>query len=418
MERVSPEQLAEWATDARRRWNVPGIAVAVLAEGAVAAAAAGVCDLDADEPVSTDTVFRIASISKPFTATLAMTLVQEGLLALDQPPPGLRVGATMRQLLSHQGGLACEWPEPVDAYGDGEDALVRLAEGDPELLPLGPGELFSYCNVGFWLVGAAIARASATTFEEALRARVLAPLRLDSTSFEPEHAARGHSQVEPGSAEHRPVDDRYPRVRRPSGGLWSSVSDLLGFATHHLGGPGPLTDRSLAEMQTPQVATGSEAYGLGWMLHESNGRQVVEHTGSAAGYQSLLRLVPSESVAFAGLTNSSRGGAALRDVLERLGLDREEAPDFPLPADALAAFAGRYEGQGTTLEFAPEDGGLGVTMTATDPFTGAAEVYPIVHARPIGPREFEIVDGEWRGDRFDFPRDGLVNMGTLAIRAE
>ena len=416
MERVSAQQLQQWVAEARRRWNVPGIAVSVLRGGEPVGVADGVGSLDGGEAVSPETVFRTASISKPFTATLAMTLVQDGLFGLDEPPPGSPVDATVRQLLSHQGGLACEWPEPIDRFGEEDDALLQLLDGEPERLPVGPGELYSYSNVGFWIVGAAIARVCEMSFEEAMRTRVLEPLSLRETSFEPRAAARGHNQLEPGADEHRAVEDKYPCVRRPSGGLWSSVGDLLRFAEHHLGGPGPLSEDSRAEMQTSQVETGSESYGLGWDLYESRGRRIVEHPGSAAGFQSLLRLVPSEGVAFAGLTNSSRGLAALRDVLENLGLDREEAPDVTLSADELASFAGRYQGQGVELTFSPDDGGLRVELTLLDPFTGEADEYPSAHARPIGVREFEIVDDEWRGDRFDFPRDGFVNMETLATR--
>jgi CubicO group peptidase (beta-lactamase class C family) len=416
MERVSAQQLEQWVAEARQRWNVPGIAAGVLRAREAVAVADGVGSLDSGEAVSPETVFRIASISKPFTATLAMTLVQDGLLGLDEPPPGSVVDATVRQLLSHQGGLACEWPEPMDRFGEEDDALLQLLDGEPELLPVGPGELYSYSNVGFWLVGAAIARVCGMSFEEAMRTRVLEPLSLRETSFEPRAAARGHNQLEPGADEHRAIEDKYPRVRRPSGGLWSSVGDLLRFAEHHLGGPGPLSEDSRAEMQTSQIETGSESYGLGWDLYESRGRRIVEHPGSVAGFQSLLLLVPAEGVAFAGLTNSSRGMAALRDVLEKLGLDREEAPDVTLSADELASFAGRYQGQGMELCFSPDDGGLRVELTLLDPFTGEADEYPSVHARPIGVREFEIVDEEWRGDRFDFPRDGFVNMVTLATR--
>ena len=416
MERVSAQQLEQWVAEARQRWNVPGIAVGVLRGNEAVVVADGVGSLDGDEAVFPETVFRIASISKSFTATLAMTLVQDGLLGLDEPPPGSLVDATVRQLLSHQGGLACEWPEPMDRFGEEDDALLQLLDGEPELLPVGPGELYSYSNVGFWLVGAAIARVCGMSFEEAMCTRVLEPLSLRETSFEPRAAASGHNQVEPGAEEHRAVEDKYPRVRRPSGGLWSSVADLLRSAEHHLGGPGPLSEDSRAEMQTSQIETGSESYGLGWDLNESRGRRIVEHSGSVAGFQSLLRLVPAEGVAFAGLTNSSRGMAALRDVLEKLGLDREEAPDVTLSADELASFAGRYQGQGMELCFSPDDGGLRVELTLLDPFTGEADEYPSVHARPIGVREFEIVDEEWRGDRFDFPRDGFVNMVTLATR--
>jgi len=416
MEPVSAQQLEQWVAEARQRWNVPGIAVGVLGAGEPVAVGDGVASLDGEEPIAPETVFRIASISKPFTATLAMTLVQDGLLVLDEPPPGARVDATLRQLLSHQGGLACEWPEPIDRFGENDDALLEVLDGQPERLPVGPGELYSYSNVGYWLVGAAIARVCGTSFEEAVHARVLEPLALHATSYEPKGAAHGHNQVEPGADEHRALEDMYPRVRRPSGGLWSSVADLLRFAEHHLGGPGPLSEDSRAEMQTSQIEMGSESYGLGWDLYESRGRRIVEHPGSVAGFQSLLRLVPAEGVAFAGLTNSSRGLAALRDVLEKLRLDREEAHDVTLSAGELASFAGHYQGQGMEVSFSPDDGGLRVELTLLDAFTGEADEYPSVHARPIGPREFEIVDGEWRGDRFDFPRDGFVNMVTLATR--
>src|SRR5919201_6940581 len=317
MERVSGDLLAEWTAEARERWHVPGMATGLLQDGETVFAADGVLELGGDEPVSPGTHFRIASVTKPFVCTLAMTLVQDGLLSLDEPPPGAWTEATVRQLLSHQGGLAIEWPGDVDDAVD-DAALLRLAEREPELLPVGPGELFSYCNTGYWFVGAAIARLTGGTFEEAMGQRVLEPLGLRATSFEAGPAATGHDQVAPGADEHRISEGPYPRVRRPSGGLWSTVGDLLRFGAHHLGGPGPLTADSIAEMQRQLISVPGGAYGLGWFLF----RGAVEHPGSAAGFQSLLLLVPDERVAFAALANSSRGQGAIRDVRERLGLGR------------------------------------------------------------------------------------------------
>ncbi len=418
MERFSAEDLSQWVARARERWSVPALTVGVLNGEEAVVAADGVLELGSPEPARPDSVFRTASITKPFVGTLALALVQDGLLELDEPPPGTKVDATVRQLLSHQGGLASEWPGPLDSLGDDDESLLRLSQGEPERLPVGPGELFSYGNVGFWLVGAAIAQACGTTFEDAMRARVVEPLGLDATTFDGVGVARGHNQVAPGADEHVPVDDNYPRVRRPSGGLWSSVDDLLRFADHHLGGPGPLTPESIAEMQRPLVAGPGFEYGLGWFITDIRGRVSVEHSGSAAGYQSLLVLVPSEGAAFAALANSSRGGAAIRDVLERLGLAPDDPPDVSLSPDQLAAFAGRYEGQGVEIELVPADGRLRVAMTELDPFSGERQVYPGVTARPIGEREFEIVDGEWRGERFGFPRDDIVTMGSIAVRVE
>src|SRR5215475_2753664 len=217
-----------------------------MRDGEIVMAADGQQELGRPDPVTPETVFRIASITKPFTATLAMTLVQEGLLALDEPPAGTHIEATVRQLLSHQGGLAAEWPEPLD-----DSELLELTEGDPEYLPVAAGELFSYCNSAFWFVAAGIARTLGTSFEDAMRTRVIEPLGLASTGFEADDPARGHEQVEPGADEHAPAETWYPPGRTASGGLWSSVPDLLRFAEHHLGAPGPLTAASVAEMQRP-----------------------------------------------------------------------------------------------------------------------------------------------------------------------
>jgi CubicO group peptidase (beta-lactamase class C family) len=405
MEPVSIDQLAAWAADARERWNVPGLAVGVLQDGDVLEAADGLCELGRDDRVAPGTVFRIASITKPFVATLAMTLVQDGLLDLDEPPPGSPVDATVRQLLSHQGGLASEG----QASGDGLE---------PERLPVGPGELFSYCNAGYWLVGAGIARACGTSFEEAMATRVLDPLALQATGFEAERPAQGHEQTVPGGDEHRPVDREFPRARRPSGGLWSSVADLLRFGSHHLGAPGPLGAAAIAELQRPYIAGPGFRSGLGWFLTRRAGRATVEHPGSAGGYQTLLLLVPDERFAFAALSNSTRGRAAIRDVLERLGLGPKPRPDRRLSREELVVFAGRYVGQRFELELTPDDGWLRVESTEVDPITGEKRVNPSLRARPVDDREFEIVDGDDRGDRFNFPRVGFVCTPTLAIRVE
>ena len=419
MERVSADQLLAYVREARERWNVPGLAVGVLQEGRVTTAADGVCRLGDPERVTAATVFRIASITKPFTAALALTLAQDGLLDLDAPPPGTNVEATVRQLLSHQGGLAQEWPERLDPTVADDDALLRVAAGEPERLPVGPGELFSYCNVGFWLVAAGAARALGTTFEDALRRRVLEPLGLRATGFEPARHASGHGQLAAGSDEHNPLDVSYPRVRRPSGGLWSTVDDLLRLGSHQLGGPGPLTQGSLAEMRRPHSRAGSYTYGLGWFMSDLGNRTLVEHGGSVAGFESVLLFVPEEGVALAALTNSSRGDAPIRDLRERLGLWPPAEADSPMSRDELEALAGRYRGQGLELAFAADDGGLRLDATEVDPFTGeTSTTYPSVRARPIGGREFEIVDGEWRGERFDFPRDGFVCFTALAARIE
>ncbi|HEX6702682.1 MAG TPA: serine hydrolase domain-containing protein, partial [Gaiellaceae bacterium] len=112
--------------EARERWHVPGMAVALLQDGEPVFAADGVRDLSTNDPVGPETPFRVASITKPFVGTLTQMLAQDGLLSLDEPPPGARTTASVRQLLSHQAGLAIEWPVDLDDADD-DEALLRLA---------------------------------------------------------------------------------------------------------------------------------------------------------------------------------------------------------------------------------------------------------------------------------------------------
>src|SRR5262245_17686732 len=418
MGRVTAQDLAQWTAEARENWSIPGIVVGLLQDGEPVMVADGVCSLGNNEQVTPETAFRVASITKAFTTTLAMTLVEDGLLALDAAPPGSRVEATIRQLLSHQGGLTSEWPEAYEDLAAHEQGLERIIEGDPPRLPIGPGELFSYCNVGYWLVGAVAARAAGLTFDKAMRSRVIEPLGLRATGFETSHGARGHDQVEPGSDQHVVVDHPYPRARTPSGGLWSTANDLLRFAQHHLGGPGPLSRASIEEMQQPQIDSPGGSYGLGWFLRQSAGRRIVEHPGSAAGFQSLLLLAPDEGLAFAALANSSRGSAAIRELLERLGLAAPADSHVSLTAEELSGFAGTYSGNGVEIDVAPDDGQLRLRLTSFDPFSGESTVFPPVLARAVGEREFEVVESEWRGDRLTFPREGFVCVGVLAARTK
>src|SRR5262245_40846423 len=101
---VAQAMLAAWVREERERWHVPGMAVGGLDQGRTELVADGVESLDSGPAVSPETTFRIASVTKPFTATLVMALVQAGLLDLDAPLGG-RPGVTLRHCLSHQAGL-------------------------------------------------------------------------------------------------------------------------------------------------------------------------------------------------------------------------------------------------------------------------------------------------------------------------
>lgn len=388
----------EKAEAERERWGIPALAVGLLREGRTETAAFGDC--------AADTTFRIASITKPFTAMLASLA-----LDLDEPIETPAGPATARQLLSHSAGLHCEAAEPFPPEASLAEALAGC-----ELRAFGaPGELYAYSNAGFWLVARAIERATGSPFEDVLREGVLDPLDLSATGFE-QPAAAGHEPVGPGALEHRPfAGTPYPVARRSSGGLVSTVADLLRFAAHHLAEP------SLAFMREPLIAMPGGSYGLGWMLEPRGDATLVFHPGSVGGYQSLLLLVPGRDFAFAALSNSARGSAAIRRVCalalrELCGLPPAEHAWVELPAEALAAVAGRYRWDRDEAVVGVDDGGIRVELVTHDPLGGETRE-PLVPARPVGEREFVVTAGEAKGDRFDFP-GRFLRLGSLLERVE
>jgi len=369
-------ELAAILREARERTGVPAAAAGLLDGEEVELAAAG--------PVDVETPFRVASVTKWFTASLA-TLV----LDLDAP---LLDGASARALLSHTAGLRPESAEP----------LPERCQG-----------LWSYSNAGYCAVGEACARAcGAASFADAVRVRLLEPLEMRASGFaEPRAPARGH--VQEGEAGHRLVErDAYPVARHPSGGLWSTVGDLLRFAEHQLGGPGPLSEAQRTALREPQARALGAAYALGcWSRELTGGRAAFDHEGSVAGYQSLLLLVPEEGVALTVLTNSWRGSGLIRQVVRDLGL----VPAEPAAGDGLPPEPGRYALDGAEAVVEEHDGVIRVAESEIDPVTGERVARAPFPVEPLGGGVYGFAGGMLMSHRVDFPRAGVARVGLLAL---
>ena len=157
----------------------------------------------------------------------------------------------------------------------------------------------------------------------------------------------------------------------------------------------------------------SGVYGLGLFGERVGGVEVWGHPGSNFGFQSSLLLVPDRGAVFAGLTNSGSGERALAEVeqlwLERVvGARRGRRETVDLAPAALAEFAGTYANGETRAVVSP--GGDGLLADVTDPLERVE-----VSARAIGPRRFEVVGGEFDGERFDFPLDGFARFGSRLL---
>ena len=373
---IPQERLAEIVREARARSGVPAVTAGLLVGERV--------ELAADGPVEIDTPFRIASITKWFTASLAA-------LVLDLDEPLGADGATAGRLLSH---------------------TADLRPSSRELLPDACRGLWSYSNAGYVIAGEVCAAAAGTSYSQAVQERLLEPLGLERTSFEePDDAAPGH--VPEGATGHRPSPQvEYPESRRAAGGLWSTVGDLLRFAKHQLGGPGPLSAELLGAVRKPRADALGGCYCLGcWSRTLVGGRHAFDHEGSVGGYQSLLLLVPEEETALAVLTNSWRGSGLIRRVVRELGL-------VPAPLEGTGSGRvepGRYELGDAVAVLTERNGRWRVAESEDDPLTGVRIERPEYALDPLGGDVYGFAGGFLMSHRVDFPREGVARVGWTAL---
>jgi CubicO group peptidase (beta-lactamase class C family) len=396
--------LGEAVGAAMTRGHVPGAAVGLLAPGLQYADGFGVTNVDHPRDVDLDTLFLLASITKTYTATAIMRLVEQGRLDLDVPirsylldlrlaDPDVTAQVTLRHCLTHTTGLPAD--DFLD-FGDGDDALARyvahLADL-PLLLPLGFWP--SYSNAGFALAGRVLEVVSAQPYEQAITALVLAPLGMTRSFFAAREAvyyptAVGHISVDGVPRTQRPW--QFPRSANPFGGMISSLRDQLRYARFWLGdGTAPdgrrlLSPETLTSMITPQVYNygyeGTSGYGLAWGVGVGNGLNVATHDGGAIGQMARLQIVRERGYALCALTNALEGTAVL-SAATVWGLEHGLSVPLPqfapatrvaLPPAVLAGHVGRYVNRGEAqFNIQVRDDGLTISARWTDPFMLAVE---------------------------------------------
>jgi len=351
--------------------GVPGVAIGVLDQGRVTTRAFGATNVDHPLPVTDNTLFQIGSISKTFTGTAMMRLVEAGKVDLDAPIrrylPDFRVKdedasarATVRDTLTHMGGW--EGDHFQDAGGSGDDALARQVKSMATLEQTAkPGEMWGYNNAGFYVAGRIIETVTGQPFERALRTLVLDPIGLESAYFFPTEIMTRRFVAGHSSENNQPrVIGPWviPRAANAAGGITTNVATLLKYAAFHLGdgtsasGQRVLTAASVRQMRSPIVAkAGTDtSMGLTWHLSRVRDMDVVEHSGGTNGQISLLRLVPDRQFAFTIVTNAA-GGSNLTSVVGRavmeayLGVPSARPPRIAVNAVALAEYAGTYRRQ-------------------------------------------------------------------------
>jgi CubicO group peptidase (beta-lactamase class C family) len=368
-------RLGEQVVELMEQTGVPGVAVGILYQGESVSFGCGVTSVEHPLPVSDETLFQIGSITKTFTATAMMRLVEEGVLDLAAKVraylPEFRVEddtasreATVRQLLTHEGGWAGDF---FHSTGAGDDAIARYVADMADLPQIAPiGTQWSYNNAGFSVAGCIIEVIAGKRYEAVLKEQVLDPLDLEHTFFEPgdviTHSfAVGHSVVEGKACVARPW--ALERAIYPVGGIICSMTDLLRYAQFHLGdgrardGKRVLSPESLSMMHSTQAAVWEdESWGLGWgILDEIEGARQVRHGGGTKGQVTSLVLVPERDLALAVFTNADQGGVITDEVRrwvlkELLGVEAPKPKAIEAEEAELAQYAGRYHGYYTDLE--------------------------------------------------------------------
>lgn len=344
-----------------RRVPRPGASIAVASASKVLLAKGyGLADVDGRVRARPDTVYRVASVTKQFTAAAVMDLVERGFLGVDDdvtrflpdyPTHGHHL--TIRHLLTHTSGIRSYTEVPqFQPFSDAKVAredVVRLFAGDFEFAP---GQQWSYSNSNYFLLGLIIEKAGGIPFERYLRDRLFAPLHMGDTSACPDEPsgrdqARGYELGLDGRP--RPSEPLNMQHAFAAGGLCSTVEDFVGW-NEALHGHHVLTPASY-ELMTTAVRLDNGAtfpYDFGLSLDSVDGSPMISHDGGTPGFASSLVYLPDEKLTLAVLVNSSSGAgenliAAVMKARSPGCAGKEPPPVQAPPAGPDVAINGGFE---------------------------------------------------------------------------
>jgi CubicO group peptidase (beta-lactamase class C family) len=429
------ESLARLVREKMEEHQIPGVALGVVKDGRALMRGFGVTNLEDPQPITPETVFPIASISKTVAATAVMRLAQEGRVELHAPIqrylPGFRVAdagasreVSLWHLLTHTPG----WEGQLNTVERGDATLAEFTDSLTELPQLAaPGEVWSYNNAGFGVAGRVIEVVTGASIHNALRDLVFEPLALSRAV-----SRSGDALTHRFAVGHRQRGDRTEVIRPFSffanvtaGGLAMSLESLLRYATFHLGdaatGAGTvLPGATIEAMRSPQVkkhATDDEM-GIGWQLRRVGGVMTAAHGGTLGGHILHVQLVPERRLAFAILTNHSNGWRLIQDV-ERTALQIYES--LSLAPNQRIAHRGLNEDMTAHASALPDQPGPAAYVgTYRRPPVGTVEVGEaggalVVDGTPVafyGPDVAYAVPG---GRPFEFIRTAAGDVGWIRV---
>ena len=344
----------------------PGCAVAVSRDGNVVYQNGyGMANLELDVPITSASIFHVASVSKQFTAMAVMLLARDGKLSLDDdvrrylpelPDYGHKI--TIRHLLQHTSGLRDQWDLLFMARGRFEES--RITEADvleivarQKVLNFVPGSEYLYSNTGYTLSGTIVKRVSGKSLREFAYERIFKPLGMTQTHFHDDYTmvvkgrAAGYARGSDGKWHvSLPNYDTYGATS-----LFTTVGDLLKWDAN-VWKPTVGDETMLRDMRTSATLTSGDTtgYGLGIATEVYRGTRLIGHSGGDAGYRTYLGRFPEHGLSVVVLCNGSTANPpaltrAVADVYlgsKLAAVEPSPKPALTLSGEQLAKFAGAY----------------------------------------------------------------------------
>jgi D-alanyl-D-alanine carboxypeptidase len=325
--------IEKYVLSTMRKNNVPGISVGIVQDGKVILARGyGVANVELSVPATENTVYQIASVTKTFTATAIMMLVEEGKLKLDNKItarlPGLPAAwkeVAVRQLLTHTSGIKSytsvkDFHKMARKDYDRRE-ILELVKNDA--LEFAPGESWNYSNTGYFLLGLLIEKETGKSYGEFMANRIFKPLGMAQTRVNDLHAiipnrAQGYTW---DGKETRNGEYVSPTQPFAAGMLVSTVSDLAKWDAA-MNSEKLLKKSSLDQMWTPAALGkgGPAKYGFGWQISKVNGHRRLSHGGGIPGFSSELSRFVDDKLTVIVLSNSDHcnAGSLAQGIARRI----------------------------------------------------------------------------------------------------
>ncbi len=327
-QRARADAIDDYVQAQMQRQHVPGVALGVVLKGKfVKEKGYGLADVERNVPVTTDTVFEIGSITKQFTATAIMLLVDGGKISLDDKISRYRDGlpeawraVTIRQLLSHTSGIPDY--EAIMGYGSYRnimtaDQVIALAASKP--MDFAPGTQWHYSNTGYFLLTLALEKITNQPYFQFVQAHLLTPLGMTHTrSSEPRDIiplrAAGYA-FENGRLENR--DPIQPTATGGAAMLVSTLGDMAKWGAEILT-PTLLREKDYDLMwaNTPLADGTPSGYGFGWFVAPKHGHRALEHSGGTAGFTCDMLCLLDDRLVVIVLTNGYQSTARPTPIMD------------------------------------------------------------------------------------------------------